>query len=40
VTYAFEAAGESPSDLAPRAVRAMRRIASIGAAGREGAAAS
>jgi len=31
VTYAFEAAAESPADLAPRAAEAMRRIASLGA---------
>jgi uncharacterized membrane protein len=39
VTYAFEAAAESPTDLAPRAAAAMRLIASLGAAEREGATA-
>ncbi len=39
VTYAFEAASESPADLAARAGEAMRRIASLGAAPREGATA-
>ena len=39
VTYAFEAAAESPVDLAPRAAQAMRRIAALGAAQREGATA-
>jgi len=38
VTYGFEAAAESPADLAPRAAEAMRRIASL-AAPREGATA-
>ena len=37
VTYAFEAAGESPAGLAERATAAIRRIASLGAADREGA---
>jgi hypothetical protein len=32
VTYAFEAAGESGTDLALRAADAMRRIAALGAA--------
>lgn len=36
VTYAFEAAAESPAGLAARATRAMRRIASLGAAQHEG----
>jgi hypothetical protein len=36
VTYAFEAASESPSDLASRAGEAMRRIALLGAAQRDG----
>ena len=31
VTYAFEAAEQSPSDLVPRAAAAMRRIAALGA---------
>ena len=39
VTYAFEAAGESPADLIPRAVKSMHRIASLAAAQREGATA-
>jgi hypothetical protein len=39
VTYAFEAAGDSPADLVPRASAAMRRIASLGATRRKGAAA-
>jgi hypothetical protein len=36
VTYAFEAAAETPADLARRAAEAMRRIASLGAVRREG----
>ncbi|MDB4880843.1 MAG: hypothetical protein JWL60_2289 [Gemmatimonadetes bacterium] len=32
VTYAFEAASESPADIAERATAAMARIASLGAA--------
>ena len=39
VTYAFEAAGESPAGLASRAAESMRRIASLGAVQREGATA-
>jgi hypothetical protein len=39
VTYAFEAAGEGPADLAPRAAEAIRRIASLGATRPEGAVA-
>lgn len=39
VTYAFECAGETPADLAPRAAEAMRRIAALGAVDREGATA-
>jgi hypothetical protein len=39
VTYAFEAAGEAPADLARRAADAMTRIARLGAARREGATA-
>lgn len=31
VTYAFEAAEQSPGDLVPRAAAAMRRIAALGA---------
>ena len=31
VTYAFEAAEQSPADLVPRAAAAMRRIAALGA---------
>lgn len=31
VTYAFEAAEQSPRDLVPRAAAAMRRIAALGA---------
>ena len=31
VTYAFEAAEQSPSELVPRASAAMRRIAALGA---------
>jgi hypothetical protein len=31
VTYAFEAAAESPADLVPRASDAMMRIAALGA---------
>lgn len=31
VTYAFEAAAQSPADLVPRAAAAMRRIAALGA---------
>jgi hypothetical protein len=30
VTYAFEAAEQAPTDLAPRAAAAMRRIAELG----------
>jgi hypothetical protein len=37
VTYAFEAAGETPASLVPRARAAMRRIASLGASRRAGA---
>jgi hypothetical protein len=37
VTYAFEAAGEAPAGLAERATAAIARIASLGAADREGA---
>ena len=33
VTYAFEAAGESPGDLETRAREALQRIATIGAEG-------
>jgi hypothetical protein len=40
VTYAFEAAGETPESLVPRATTAMRRIAMLGAAHRTGAAAT
>jgi polysaccharide deacetylase 2 family uncharacterized protein YibQ len=36
VTYAFEAAAESPGDLAARASRAMHRIASLAAKTSEG----
>lgn len=32
VTYAFEAASESPADVSARATAAMRRIAALGAA--------
>ena len=39
VTYAFESAAESPADLTARATEAMRRIASLGTAPREGAGA-
>jgi len=39
VTYAFEAAGESPAGLATRAAESMRRIAALGVAQREGATA-
>jgi hypothetical protein len=39
VTYAFEAAGESPMDLTARAADAMRRMASLGTVQREGATA-
>ena len=31
VTYAFEAAEQSPGDLVPRAAAALRRIAALGA---------
>ena len=34
ITYAFEAAAESPRDLVPRAAEAMRRIALLGATAR------
>jgi hypothetical protein len=39
VTYAFEAAGEAPASLVPRATAAMRRIASLGVSRQAGAAA-
>jgi hypothetical protein len=39
VTYAFEAAAESPADLVPRATDAMIRIASLGATRAERASA-
>jgi hypothetical protein len=37
VTYAFEAAAETPGDMAARATRAMHRIASLAARTPEGA---
>lgn len=37
VTYAFEAAAESPADLGARADDAMRRIAALGSDSLEGA---
>jgi hypothetical protein len=37
VTYAFEAAAETPATLAGTATAAMERIARLGAAQREGA---
>jgi hypothetical protein len=40
VTYAFEAASESPESLVPRAAAAMRRIASLGGSRSAGAAAT